>query len=192
MKALSLSRPWPWSFMHAGKRIENRSRKDGRMPSMCRHRGPLLLHAAKSWDKSMGDWFLERFPEWDADSAILWQRNKHPAGVIFARCTVVAHLEPFMCDYCDGCGWVEGGEALRTGCRQCHGRGVVPRLWLWPAEVSDEPELLDGLDLRWWMGGYALVLADIEPTPRLPCRGMLGLWTPPNDVHEQLELAVPQ
>ncbi|MGB1016082.1 MAG: hypothetical protein ACPG4T_18250, partial [Nannocystaceae bacterium] len=34
-------------MVHAGKCIENRSRKDGRLPDICSHRGPLLLHAAK-------------------------------------------------------------------------------------------------------------------------------------------------
>lgn len=30
------------------------------------------------------------------------------------------------CEYCDGCGWVEGGEALQTTCRQCIGTGFRP------------------------------------------------------------------
>ena len=30
------------------------------------------------------------------------------------------------CDDCDGCGWVEGGKALKTICKTCKGNGVVP------------------------------------------------------------------
>lgn len=29
------------------------------------------------------------------------------------------------CDACDGCGWHEGGETLKTECRKCGGTGVV-------------------------------------------------------------------
>ena len=30
------------------------------------------------------------------------------------------------CGDCDGCGWVEGGKALKTICKTCNGNGVVP------------------------------------------------------------------
>ena len=29
------------------------------------------------------------------------------------------------CDDCDGCGWVEGGETLKTDCKTCKGTGVL-------------------------------------------------------------------
>lgn len=38
--ALSIRQPWAWSILHAGKRIENRSRR-------FHYRGPICLHAAK-------------------------------------------------------------------------------------------------------------------------------------------------
>ncbi len=41
MKAVSIRQPWPWAILHAGKRIENRTR-------LTRYRGPLLLHAGLS------------------------------------------------------------------------------------------------------------------------------------------------
>ena len=59
MRALSLTRPWPHAILHLGKRIENRSDKRG-MPPMCKYRGPLLLHAAKSWDDGAIPWMIER------------------------------------------------------------------------------------------------------------------------------------
>ena len=41
MKALSIHQPWAWAILHAGKSVENRSRPTS-------HRGPLLIHAARS------------------------------------------------------------------------------------------------------------------------------------------------
>ena len=29
------------------------------------------------------------------------------------------------CPHCDGCGWVEGGETIKTLCAPCEGRGCV-------------------------------------------------------------------
>lgn len=40
MKALSIRQPWAWAILHAGKRIENRSRATT-------YRGEILLHVSK-------------------------------------------------------------------------------------------------------------------------------------------------
>lgn len=40
MRALTIRQPWAWAIVHAGKRIENRTRGTS-------YRGPLLIHAAK-------------------------------------------------------------------------------------------------------------------------------------------------
>jgi hypothetical protein len=88
-------------------------------------------------------------------------RDKHPPGVIFARCNVVGHLE------------ATGGAG---GYRYS----------------LDTPHECLSYDLRWWMGGYALVLADVEPTPLVPARGMLGLWRPTADVLAQLPAEEPR
>ncbi len=48
MKALSIRQPWAWAILHAGKDIENRG-------WYCRHRGPLLIHAAKGMTRD--EWF---------------------------------------------------------------------------------------------------------------------------------------
>ncbi|MFA5153601.1 MAG: hypothetical protein WC554_13640 [Clostridia bacterium] len=32
-----------------------------------------------------------------------------------------------MCLNCDGCGWTEGGKALKTTCKQCKGTGKLRR-----------------------------------------------------------------
>ena len=31
----------------------------------------------------------------------------------------------WLCDYCDGCGWYEGGKCIQTKCDKCDGHGVV-------------------------------------------------------------------
>jgi hypothetical protein len=43
---LSVRQLWAWALIHGGKQIENRCRADGGMPAICRHRGPLLIHAS--------------------------------------------------------------------------------------------------------------------------------------------------
>lgn len=35
---------------------------------------------------------------------------------------------------------------------------------------------------RWWMGGFALVLDDVRPTPFVPCVGHLGFFAVPDNV----------
>jgi hypothetical protein len=158
MKAISLSRPWPYSFFHLGKGLENRSRKDGRIPDICRHRGPLLLHAAKSWDKGAADWMFERrlLPPLNGLSAVQ-NKHAHPVGIV-GRCRAV--------------GMIRGYRSIFD-------------------QLDFDVQRPDELDKRWWMGGYALVLEDIEEfaTP-IPCRGHLGLWTPPPDVLEALPASV--
>jgi hypothetical protein len=41
MYAISVHQPWAWAILHAGKNVENRTWRT-------RHRGPLLIHAAKN------------------------------------------------------------------------------------------------------------------------------------------------
>src|SRR5829696_3543555 len=41
MKAVSIHQPWAWAILHAGKDVENRTWRT-------HHRGPLLIHAARS------------------------------------------------------------------------------------------------------------------------------------------------
>jgi hypothetical protein len=185
MKALTLKRPWPYTILHLGKRIENRSDKRG-MPPMCKYRGPLLLHAAKSWDESAKRWMRARnlardalaawvsgprsteprFPIFHAGS------DAHPTGIV-GRCRVVGQVQP--CHYCDG----TGRELGRPGGAECSSPPCVRGAWL---EHEDR-----GADLRWWMGGHGLILDDVEALDEpIPCNGRLGLWTPPDDVLAQL------
>ena len=53
MKAISLKPPWPYVIFYCGKDIENRS-------WYCDHRGPLLIHASKTWDRKGYDFLVSR------------------------------------------------------------------------------------------------------------------------------------
>lgn len=65
MKALSIHQPWAWAILHAGKVVENRT-------WATTHRGPLLVHAAKSrasYDREKAfDWreiYGTPIPSWE-------------------------------------------------------------------------------------------------------------------------------
>lgn len=95
MRALTLTRPWPYVVLHLGKRIENRSRRDGRDPkALTRYRGRLYLHAAKSFDPAVGDSLrdqgLIRAP------TEYWLRDErvHPPQAIVGSCDVVGRIAP--------------------------------------------------------------------------------------------------
>ena len=53
MKAISIKQPWVWAFLN-GKDVENR---DWRYPP--KYRGPILLHASKSFDRDGYAWIIE-------------------------------------------------------------------------------------------------------------------------------------
>ena len=54
MKALSVKQPWAWAIIVGGKPLENR---DWRYPP--KYRGPLLIHASKTFDDEGYKWILE-------------------------------------------------------------------------------------------------------------------------------------
>ena len=56
MKCISIKQPWAWLIANGYKPIENRS-------WVTKHRGPLLLHAGKSFDKSGYEWVKKHFPD---------------------------------------------------------------------------------------------------------------------------------
>ena len=162
VRALSLSRPWPYAILAAGKRIENRADKRG-MPPMCRYRGRLLLHAAKSWDKSAVDWMLkrgliDRKTGWMLD-AQRWNPSLEclTPGAIVGRCRVVAGLRPMA----DESGRAEDFEV-------------------------DTLHRYDELDMRWWMGGFGMVLTDVVGVTPFTVRGHQGLWKPPAELVDHL------
>lgn len=157
MRALTIKRPWCHCILHLGKRIENREWKRPGVPPVCRYRGELYLHAGMGWDPNAGRLLRESGAVERITAAILGDRNQpYQTGVIVARCRAIAHINP------DG------------------------RVWLDADETMEAPALAASLDLRWWHGGYALVLADVQLIEPVPCKGRLGVWKVPADVAEQL------
>jgi hypothetical protein len=78
MRALSITRPWPALIVRCGKRAENRS-------WTTRYRGPMLLHAAQSWEPmaltlaAQAQWRLGE----DLGVDRLSRRNAdHPTGIV--------------------------------------------------------------------------------------------------------------
>lgn len=52
MKAISTRQPWAWAIIYGGKDVENRSR-------FTNYRGPILIHASKTFDQEGFEWMLE-------------------------------------------------------------------------------------------------------------------------------------
>ena len=57
MKALSIRQPWAWLILNGIKDIENRNWKTG-------YRGPLLIHASKTWDQEAYEFISYEMLEW--------------------------------------------------------------------------------------------------------------------------------
>lgn len=190
LKAISLTRPWPHAILHLGKRVENRSHAQ-----FARHRGPLLLHAAKSWEDDID---TPLGVAWD-DPLLLRTKSAHPTGIV-GRCRVVAAVRP--CWYCDGRGKVRSPPGRYSAAagdlkHEC----TVPQCVKGATFLDDDlntvlaghhvSELIEAEDveaeLRWWQGGHAIVLADVEALEEpIPWRGALGLWRAPDELLELL------
>ena len=94
MKALSLSQPWCWAVMHAGKHIENRSWA----PPIEMIGQQIVIHAAKSWDdkkeyRYLDEWprtpvgYLMRLDAWDPFHFPA-RREMYPASAIVGIATI--------------------------------------------------------------------------------------------------------
>jgi hypothetical protein len=75
----------------------------------------------------------------------LFQYHYHSPHNSHAACMgkpylIIAQSKPFLkniplksltneveCDFCDGCGWYEGGKALKTTCEKCNGTGKITK-----------------------------------------------------------------
>jgi hypothetical protein len=85
VRFLSLSRPWPWSFVAESippeerKLVENRSW----MPPVSQIGQRIALHAAKSWDDDAFGFFL-RLGYQDMPA----RKDLHPSGVVFGVVTI--------------------------------------------------------------------------------------------------------
>lgn len=174
MRAITIRQPWAWAIMHAGKRIENRSRKDGRVPPMCLHRGELWIHAACHntgvyWDRAVS-WMRTRglVSHNVQPYEPLYGTDRAPWGAIVGRVDVVEYISPGLCARMSR----EQEDAILA--RQLIDRGI------------------SGVDLRWWDGNsYGLVFVNaqrlVDPIPYR--RGQQQLWTIPGHIAEVLQSA---
>lgn len=79
MRALSLWRPWPWAFVHANKRIENRDWE-------IKFRGDVVFQAAKKFDAGAVP-IIQRVVASRVQSSAMRPAcsgvpSEHPAGVL--------------------------------------------------------------------------------------------------------------
>ena len=87
MKTISLRQPWAWMICQGFKPVENRTWNTN-------HRGPILIHASKTFDMAGYDWILE---------------NRH-------KLKIFDHRIPFPDEYYKG--GVIGRANLVRSCRQ--------------------------------------------------------------------------
>ncbi|MFZ7112871.1 MAG: ASCH domain-containing protein, partial [Desulfatiglandales bacterium] len=57
MKALSIKQPWAWLIVNGVKDVENRNWRSD-------YRGPLLIHASRTWDRKGYDFVCDRLGEY--------------------------------------------------------------------------------------------------------------------------------
>lgn len=95
IQTLSISRPWSELILAGHKPVENRTWNT-------RHRGLLLLHAAKSWQGAAVD-----FAEQQGVTGLSWQEADYPTGIVGAAQLVGVCTAPATCQ----CGpWAAWGQ----------------------------------------------------------------------------------
>lgn len=158
MKAISLWQPWATLIAIGAKRIETRS-------WYTPHRGPLAIHAAKTWNAQLDRLRLSE-PFWPALRDGGWERfNELPRGCIVA-----------VCDLID--------------CRRIHNG----RLWSgdgWGNTFSDPIPPSPERDFGDYTGGrYAWLLTNVRALRQpLPWRGAQSLFDVPDEAIHAAALA---
>jgi len=159
VKVLSGRQPWWWAILHAGKRVENRV-----WPT--KYRGPILLHAAIGCTRH------------EYEEAVSWMVSR---GLARSPMCALGAMEEIALRVAD----VDPATLpLIPPLREMQRGGIVGR-----ARILDLlPPSVDGTARAPWhmSGQYGFVLTEVEPLPFIPCRGMLGLFTPPADVLAQI------
>lgn len=122
MKAFTLWRPWPWAFIYAGKRLENRTWHLPR--SLLGQR--VALHAGKTFSADDAAWIEDTF------GLSVPPQSDHPTGIVATavyRGTAAEHgleEDPW---YFGPVGWVfDGIRGLPepVACRGAQGLWTVP------------------------------------------------------------------
>jgi len=150
----SVQQPWAYCLIYAGKPIENRQRKDGLMPTLCRHRGPIIIHASKG---------MTRAEERDAARGVHATFGLYLPGRTWSTTAVeeTRHQR----------GGIERWPwNLVLGCTV----GIMNAV----GHVEPGGRIVDyqgDLDMRWHARGqWGLILLDPEPLPALPLKGQLA------------------
>jgi hypothetical protein len=101
IRALTIRQPWahlitrqPSSDCPSPKGVENRERRDGRIPQPCRHRGPLLLHASAGCTRRECDAALKQVRDAGLLSGAAPALSELPRGGIVGYCQAIGHLRP--------------------------------------------------------------------------------------------------
>lgn len=165
-RALSILQPWAHAIVHLGKRIENRDWRG------CPHRCEILIHASK------GVGTIDAF---DASVTYIGEASvdSEETGLRLAN---------FHGDFLEMDRRSRWRPRAETPLGGIVGRaridGVIAGEADFAAYAANVP---DGEKQRvWWTGGFALVLADVEPLPFIPCKGALGLWTVTPEIRAQI------
>lgn len=167
-KRLVVKEPWTWALINGGKPIENRQRKDGRMPTICRHRGPLIIQGSKGMSK-----------------------KEHRAAAHFIHATFGIYVPgPTFVESV----WQE--QAKRAGRLPYLRRAALAGIMFAAGHVEPDGTIVDytgpALDMRWHArGSYGLILLDPVPLPWVPASGGLGL-VPTTDEDLGAALAIAQ
>jgi hypothetical protein len=178
VKALSLTQPWADIILDHGKRVENRQAWSG-----CAYRGPVLLHASASiGTRAHAAATLEII----AGAGVPWDYLGERFDVESSPLGTVTKLRP--------------RAALRLG-------GIVGRAEIVDVidtseraqRADEEPDSVGGQRVsgdtfdrwvarggdaeqrKWWFGGFALILANVERVPFVTWKGALGLFTVADD-----------
>lgn len=76
MRAISIRQPWAFAIFRLGKDIENRTRPT-------KFRGPLLIHASKTWSKEGYNFITNRLDEF------VLSEKQHVFGAIIGQVTLI-------------------------------------------------------------------------------------------------------
>jgi hypothetical protein len=164
MKALTVQQPWAWAIFH-GKTIENRTQQWS-------YRGPLAIHAGARWSERgcADDRVLRAYTAW-----LGFERWEGPFGG-----STYGPIDP---------SYDTDGELIELSSIvglvdlvDCHPDAGCCQPWGETAYVER-----GGRERRHIIH---LVLENPRELPApIPCRGALGLWTPPEDIRAQIEEA---
>lgn len=159
MKALTVCQPWAWAIIRGGKRIENRTQN-------WTYRGPLAIHAGRRWSKRGAKSTLVR-NAWARTHGIDPGPHDYYSEPLPEWCLSGIYTGAII-------GTVELVDAHPdTGCCRPWGESAYTE-----HRPNGDRERRDVIHL---------VLENPRPLyDPLPCRGALGLWTPPADIIRRL------